>query len=271
MVTVMGGDILPDQGFHGFRKWMVKKLLDAADVITSKSQFLDETLNRIGPYADKIRRVTWGIDTKRFRPGLDVTFLRRKWNIQPEDLVFFCPRICHPFYNQHVIIEAFADHLHRAEAGHKAKLIFSELGADEAYRRRLRNLVDELKLTEHVRFVGVIPHSEMPLYFNLADTMVAIPPSDGIPQSLYEAMGCGTLPILGNLPQYQELIQDGVNGKLVRVGEIPALSEAMDWVAAHKEHRKATALLNRQHIMEVANKEVQDNLVNSIYDKLLEE
>ena len=268
ILTVLGGDILPDQMFRGAWTWLVKKMLDSADIITSKSSFLDEALNRIGDYAHKIRRVTFGVDTKKFQPSLDVSVLQRRWNIDPDDLVFFSPRICHPFYKQDLIIRAFAGYLQRAQKGVKAKLIVAELFPDEAYCRHLRRLVAELRLTQSVRFVGAIPYQEIPAYFNLADIMIATPPSDGMPHSLYEAMACGTYPILGNLPPYQELLKDSINGRLVPVGDINALAEAMHWAAAHPEQRKAAAVINRQRIIEMADKDGQDRLVNSIYDEL---
>jgi glycosyltransferase involved in cell wall biosynthesis len=269
VLTLMGGEILPDQSFNGWRRWPIKKMLDSADLITSKSLFMDETLKRIGNYAHKIRRVTWGVDVHKFCSGIDASFLRKRWDIHPDDLVFFCPRICHPFYNKHLIIQAFANYIHRSGTRIKAKLIIAELFADEGYCKRLRDLAAELGLVEQVRFVGTIPHQEMPAYLNLSDIMIAIPPSDGMPQSLYEAMACGTYPILGNLESYRELIQDGVNGKLVEVGDVGALGEAMCWAAAHPEHRKTAAIMNRQRILEVAGKEGQDRIVLSIYEELL--
>jgi len=269
MVTVMGGDILPDQSFNGPRKWMIKKILNTADIITSKSIFLDVMLNQIGNHAHKIRRVTWGVDTKQFQPGLDVGLLRQRWGIHPEDIVFFCPRICHPFYNQHLIIQAFAYWIRRNTSRMKAKLLISELLAEESYSKQLRRLAKELGLTDYVYFVGTIPHQEMPAYLNLSDIMIAIPPSDGMPQSLYEAMACGTYPIMGNLECYREFIQDGVNGRLVEVSDVEALGEAMCWAASHPEHLKTTAIINRQRILEVADKEGQDRIVLSIYGELL--
>ncbi len=269
MLTVMGGDVLPDQSFNGRRRWPIKKMLDSADVVTSKSLFLDAALNRIGNYAHKIRRVTWGVDTKKFHPGVDVGFLRQRWNIQKDELVFFCPRLCQPIYNKHLNIQAFADYLGRARPRAKGKLIVAELFADEVYSRQLRGLVAKLGLTEQVCFVGAISHQEMPAYFNLTDIMVATPLSDGMPQSLYEAMACGTYPILGNLESYRELIQDGVNGRLVKMSDVKALSEAMSWAADHTEHRKGAAIINRKRILQVADKDVQEKRVNAIYEELL--
>jgi glycosyltransferase involved in cell wall biosynthesis len=270
LITVMGGDILTEQSFNGMRAWLIKRMLDNADIITSKTFFLDTALNRIGNYSSKIRRVTWGVDTKKFYPGLNISFLRNRWNIQPEDMVFFCPRICQPFYNNHLILQAFSYYLQGAGKELKSKLLITELFSEKSYSQKLRGLVTELGLTGKVYFVGTIPHQEMPAYFNLADIMVSTPPSDGMPQSLYEAMACGSYPILGNLPQYQEIIQDGVNGRLVPVGDVFALSEAMSWVATHDQHRKTTTAFNRKLILEMADKDKQDQLINSIYDELFQ-
>ena len=269
ILTIMGGDVLSDQSFCGRKKWLIKKMLDGADIITSKSDFLDEVLHGIGDYGHKIRRVTWGVDTQQFSPGKGVGLLRERLNIEADTLIFFSPRICRPFYNQHQIMEAFA--IYRSSPGPKkrSKLLIAQFLQEENYVRGLRERATELGLQEHVQFVGPIPHQEMPLYLNLADIMVSIPPSDGMPQSLYEAMACGTYPILGNLPQYQEMVEDGVNGRLVKIGNVESLSEAMAWAADHPDHRKAMASYNRKRILEVADKEVQEKKVNSIYQELL--
>ena len=60
-----------------------------------------------------------------------------------------------------------------------------------------------------------------------------------------------------------------MNGRLVKVGNVEALGEAMHWAAEHSEKRKTAAIINRQLVMEVADKDTQDRLVNSIYEELL--
>jgi len=269
VVTVMGGDVLSDQSFYGKKKWLTKKILEKVDIITSKSNFLDKVLQNIGDYANKIRRVTWGVDTKQFYPEMDVRFLRERWKIEADDLVFLSPRNCQPLYNQDLIIKAFSEYPSLHGTKKKAKLLIAEHFSDESYVKSLRALSMELGLQDKVYFIGSIPHQEMPAYFNLADVMVSVPSSDGMPQSLYEAMACESYPILWNLESYRELIQDGVNGRLVEVGDTGALGEAMCWVAAHPEHRKTAAIMNRQRIVEVADKEGQDRIVLSIYEELL--
>lgn len=267
VVTVMGGEILPDQVYRGINRFFVNQLLNAADVITSKSAFMDEALNKIGPYVTKIRRITWGVDVERFRPGLDVHHLRQQWNLRPEDFVFFCARNLQPLYNKHLVIQAFADCLARTER--RIKLLISELQAEPAYHRQLQQLVHQLGLEEHIRFVGAIPHQEMPSYYNLANAVVSVPYSDGMPQSLYEAMACGAYHILGDLPQYYELIEHKQMGYLA-LHNREALAAAMLWSLSHPEQLAAAVLLGRAKIMEVANKTEQAKCMNNIYAELLQ-
>jgi len=116
----------------------------------------------------------------------------------------------------------------------------------------------------------VLPNltKKLATYFALADIMVSFPPSDGMPQSLYEAMACQAFPILSDLPQYYELIRDGINGRLVPAGNVAGLAEAMRWAVDHPMERKGMVEYNRKLVAEIADKKTQDAMVNAIYDEL---
>jgi glycosyltransferase involved in cell wall biosynthesis len=45
--------------------------------------------------------------------------------------------------------------------------------------------------------------------------VASVPSSDGLPQSLFEAMACGTPIVLGRLPVYEEIVRDGAEALLV--------------------------------------------------------
>ena len=79
----------------------------------------------------------------------------------------------------------------------------------------LRRLAVTVGVGHRVRFVPPIPYPEMPLWLNLADAVVMVPRSDGMPNTLWEAMACGAVPVLNRLPQYAGVVRHGVNGFLV--------------------------------------------------------
>ncbi len=267
IVTVMGSDILPERGYVGVPAFFIHMLLESADCITSKSDFMDAALDKIGKYRNKIRRVTWGVDLDRFHPDRDVTFLRAQWDIPPDDLVFFDARLARPLYNKHIIIEAFAKYL--SEGGSSATLLIAESFPDPTYVAGLKKQVSILGITEKVRFVGAIPHGEIADYYILADLTISVPLSDGLPQTLYEAYACGSFLILGDLPQYTGVVEDGVTARLVRLGDVNSLKEAISWAALNPEIRQRAKKLGRDYVKAYADFNVQVDKINQIYDEFL--
>jgi glycosyltransferase involved in cell wall biosynthesis len=79
----------------------------------------------------------------------------------------------------------------------------------------MKGLAGQLGVGAAAVFVRSIPHDVMALYFNLAGALVSIPDSDGMPQSLLEAMACGTVPVVSDLPQYEGVVKNGVNALTV--------------------------------------------------------
>jgi glycosyltransferase involved in cell wall biosynthesis len=215
VVSVMGGDILFDEQGRptpsGRR--LTLRLLESADLVTSKSDFLIRVLDRLGGFGAKAVKVVWGVDRKHFR-RVDAGGLRTALGLGPEDRVILSPRILQRFYNVHVIVEAMPRIL---AAIPEARLLITEYQADLAYRGEIFRRVETLGLGEHVRFVGSVPHDEMPQHYSLADVTVAVPPSDGLPQTLLEGMACGAPSILSRLPRYEELVTHGESALFVDI------------------------------------------------------
>jgi glycosyltransferase involved in cell wall biosynthesis len=107
-----------------------------------------------------------------------------------------------------------------------AVLLVTEYRADEAYAARLRTLAQAAGVAERVRFIGHVDHASMPSLYSLAEVVVSVPSSDGLPQSLFEAMACGAPIVLGRLPAYEEVVHDGAEALLVPLAS-SAVAEAV--------------------------------------------
>lgn len=268
VITIMGGDILPEQSFNGWRVPFVKAMLNHADCITSKSQFLDGALCRIGDYAAKIKRVTWGVGLNIFRPDRDVAYLREQWHIPPGDLVFFDSRGAKPIYNKHIILAAFASYLR--SGGPSATLLIATINSQSSYVAELRQNAQNLGIIDRVRFLGTVDHALMPDYYTLADVTISIPRSDGLPQTIFEALACGSFLILSDLPQYAGTVEDGVTARLVPANDSEAVATALAWIAARPEIRAQVAQTGRAYVQRYADNRTQARLVNQLYRELLE-
>ena len=145
--------------------------------------------------------------------------------------------------------------------------MIAEQHADQGYVTGLRRLASDLGVAERVKFVGSIPYQDMPLWYNLAHTVVMVPQSDGMPNSLLEAMACGAVPVLNRLPQYAEMIRHGENGFLVDP-EQGDLAGSLVGVLSDTGTREHIARRNLEKVTAVADQEQEMSRMEGFYDQL---
>ncbi|MDR4479637.1 MAG: glycosyltransferase [Nitrospira sp.] len=266
VVTPWGSDVLAEQG--AFRDWsghiLTRQVLIGADLVTAHSQYLEDRVRGLFAAVTPIARIGWGVDLTSFRPGIDTTKLRRCWSIEADQRVILSPRLAQPFYRHEVILEAFKEVHHSLP---NVVLVIPEQFPDHSYVRRLRILVDDYDLKSCVRFVGSISYADMPLWLNLAQIVVMAPRSDGMPNTLLEAMACGAFPVLGRLPQYEEIIESGRNGLLVD-SCARAISEALQEALGNAALRRSAARRNLE-LMEASGSQDREMMrMEQWYDQL---
>ncbi|MBN1503782.1 MAG: glycosyltransferase family 4 protein [Candidatus Eisenbacteria bacterium] len=226
VVTVWGGDILEDQGAFSdfFGRTLTPYALRRADLVTAHSGYLRDKVVALGVRRTAVEMVGCpGVDRSTFKPGLDTRALRRELRLADGPVVF-CPRIIGPLYNTETIVRAIPEILCEVP---DARFVFSEHMGDGLHIAAVKNLAAELGVADAAVFVQSIPHDLMPSYFNLARVLVSIPDSDGMPQSLLEAMACGTVPVVSDLPQYEGVVRDGVNALTVDRKDPSSLAKAV--------------------------------------------
>ncbi|NGO13479.1 glycosyltransferase family 4 protein [Streptomyces sp. HC44] len=105
-------------------------------------------------------------------------------------------------------------------------------------RERLQSLIDGLGLTGHARLMG--PRTPIEAEFAKSSLVVSASDAESFGMTLVEAMRCGVPVISTDCPLGPaEIITDGVNGRLVPVGDARALAEAMlDLIADDSARRE---------------------------------
>ncbi len=106
------------------------------------------------------------------------------------------------------------------------------------YREELEEEIQNLELTERVKLPGDSKQVAEDIY----DSVMYVLPSDteGLPNALMEAMALGLPVIATDCPcgGPRSLIENGVNGILTPVGDIQAMTDAMDRLLSDEELRK---------------------------------
>jgi len=103
--------------------------------------------------------------------------------------------------------------------------------------RILRDLIQERGLEEFAELIPWVPHAKMMAFYAEADAFVShniVPANgdtEGIPNVLKEAMATG-LPVVATFHGgVADLIEDGINGFLVKEGDTAALADRMEALA----------------------------------------
>jgi glycosyltransferase involved in cell wall biosynthesis len=152
---------------------------------------------------ERILNIVWGVDGRVFAPDpVGATQRRTDWGVAADDPVVFSPRMLKPLYNQVLMVEALAKIP-------KATLVLSTYQQDDAYRAEVEAKAQELGVGERVKFVAALPMTDMAASYSSADVVLSLPPSDGTPQSVMEAMSCGAPVVQTDLDRFKPLFAHG--------------------------------------------------------------
>jgi len=215
IVSLRGSDVpgydpnnLKVERIHKLMKPVTRRIWHRAEKVVALSDALAQTARQTAPDLD-IDVIPNGIDTDQFSPP------ERR---QPKSTIrlITVARLLERKGIQ-TILEACA----------KPTLlpISLQIIGTGPYEAELRNMVESLRLSECVEFVGYVPNEELPKYYRKSDIFVLPSETESFGLVFAEAMSCG-LPIaasdVGGIP---ETVRHGIDGLLCPPGD-PALLRA---------------------------------------------
>ncbi len=195
VLTAWGSDILVVPKKSWLLKKMVQYNLNKAQYFTSDSHFMADEMMDLSSKVKKVLIANFGINVE----VQDV----------PKENIIYSNRLHKPLYNIDKIIDSFADFSKEKE---EWKLV---IGATGESTDALKSKVTEMKLDDKITFVGWVNKEVNATWYSKAKIWASIPDSDATSISLLEAMACGCIPVVSDLPANQEWVQDNVNGIIV--------------------------------------------------------
>ena len=207
----------------------VREAASAADGLLAVSEGLAEDLAALGAPRERITVHRTGLDAGRFRP-LDARMCRDSLGLPREVPVLACVGALIPRKGQALAIEALVQ-------VPDAILVLAGTGPDE---NALRSQAERLGVAERVRFLGAVPHGDLPLLLNAADLFVLPTASEGLANAWVEALACGTPVVTSAIPGARELITAPEYGRLV-AREAGAIAAAVRELLAAPPPREAVA------------------------------
>jgi glycosyltransferase involved in cell wall biosynthesis len=215
VVTAWGSEVLRLGSAGPLTRWLTRRTLRAADVVTVVTDALGRASIEAGARPERVRLIQFGVDGGLFAPGPPPEALRMTLALEGRRVVL-APRWLRPIYRQDVVVRALRD------LPVDVAVVFTTQGADPSVLGRMRSLAGTLEVDDRIRFVDGIEHSEMPAYLRLADAIVSVPESDTFPVTAMEAMACGKPLVLSDLPSIREGLADLDPRALAATRTVPA-------------------------------------------------
>jgi len=233
ILTSWGNEVLRLLEANFFWKSLAKIVAKKARMITVDANCVKDVWVNLGISEDKIRVFPFGVDTNLFNPNVQGQLVRERLQIEKNDVVVISTR---PFYGKEYNVECLVKAMPLILKKHmNAKFIIKGAGPLDNY---LRNLIRKLNVSDHVRFVGLVPHHEVAQYLAAADIYVSTCFTDSTSVSLLEAMACGLPPVVTDIAGNSEWIENGVNGFLFQPRNPTALAEKTILLIEDKRLRK---------------------------------
>ena len=225
---------------------LFRKIFTKADSIQAISNYLADWAKEMGARCFVVV-IPNGVDVKKFmneESGIVSYELKNKLGINDWDKVLITT-------SRLVEKNAVGDVIEAMKfLPENAKFLILGTGPLE---KNLRQTTDRLQLGERVKFLGFIPHQELPAYLHISDIFIRPSLSEGMGNSFIEAMAAGVpviATLVGGIPDF---LKDKETGLFCAVHDPKGIA------------RKVTVLLRDQEIRSYIIQNAQ-KLVSEKYD-----
>jgi glycosyltransferase involved in cell wall biosynthesis len=205
IVTPQGSDVMLRQGLKNdfIHKFLRQYTLRKAELVTyGNNAMLDDI--KIWTSPKRTFKYFAGVDFDVMNYNMNSSKWRKRLDIGDRKVVF-SPRTFDPNSNIDIIIQTiplvkkqFANILY----------VFVRHQEINKYTMEINALVKNLDVKENCIFLNQVEPEDMAGYYSLADVVISILSSDGMPATLLEAMAMKKIMVLTKIPTYRQLMNE---------------------------------------------------------------
>lgn len=140
---------------------------------------------------------------------------------------------------------------------------------DGPWRQRLVDRLELLGITKRVTLTGLVQPEDIPELVRAADILIHPSSREGLPRTVVQAMLAGLGVVAYDADGTREVVIDKQTGRLVPVGDIIALREAVEWMIEDDERRIAIGRHAREHCRETFDHQRMVDALETVYARAL--
>lgn len=242
-----------------------RRLLPEVDLmIAGTPPIAHDALREANIRPERIVIIPNGVDITLFFPPTDKGLLKERLNLPPDDLAICVAGRVEKEKGIDYLLDAFHQILQQHTG---VKLVI--VGSGKALTN-LRQRSRRLDLDDWVIFAGSVANEDMPCFYGASDIFV-MPTlrEESIPFVVLEAMACGLPVIASDVSGNKAIIEDGKEGFLFRMGDVPDLVDKLSKLIPpeNRDLRVKMGISGRAKIVKEYSIEVMVERIESVIRK----
>ena len=223
-----------------------RRVVAGANHVVAVSDVLRRQLLRLGVEPRRAHVLHNAVDPGRFHPGIPGSQVRRRLGLEGRIAIGFVGSFA-PYHGVELFLAAA-----RRVARERPEVVFVLVGGRKGLRRyeELRAATEASVPGGAVRFLGEVPHAEIPSCLAAMDVAVIPMAADyGSPTKTFEYMAMGKAVVAPAVPALKEVLTDRRTALLTRPGDWYDLSCACLELASDGELRRSLGQAAREAVV----------------------
>ena len=223
-----GYDLIHDARRDIFWAWATRFTLRRSDLLVGDCNTIRQLAVDYGMPDERIVTFPWGVDICHFSPASAESADSRATE-KEDTFTLLSTRSWEPIYGIDVIARAFSQ---AAQQHPELRLVMLGNGSQAEL---LHSTFAQAGVSDRVFTPGQIGQAELPRWYGMADLYISASHSDGTSISLLEALACGKLALVSDIPGNREWVTPGENGWLFQDGDSNSLAEAISSAVGQRD------------------------------------
>ena len=221
IISVWGSDLSDFPNRSPLHKYLIKYLLKKSEYIFSTSNFLRKKVKEITKRNSII--TPFGVEILK----------NNEIKKNPRYITFGIAKNLKGSSGIELAIRCF----YRLKKTNKEKIIKFKIAGEGPLRSKIESIINELDLANEVSLLGHLNHKEIYSFMRKIDVYINLPQEESFGVAVLEASAAGKPVIVSDVGGLNEVVKDGVTGRIINLKNEDQIVRAMDEMVNHKDKR----------------------------------
>ncbi|TMW72245.1 glycosyltransferase [Alteribacter natronophilus] len=216
--------------------------------------------------SNKFKTIYTGIDMEMVDSVIKDDSIRRELNLDSNIKLVGIVASVQPRKGQRDLVQAVIEmQKNKGISNHRFLIIGDTLNpSDNKYLEEIKSMIKDNNLEDYFFFLGW--RKNVLNIMKQLDLLVLPSYSEGLPRTILESLACGCPAVATDVAGTGEIIEDGVNGKLIPPGNITKLSNALEYMLVDENRLKE---MGNQGIKTIKNKFLMEKYIHNLEEVMI--